>query len=185
VNVIIFGPSTQVGVELIAHALERGHRVTAFARDPEYLENRDPRLTLARGDVLDGASLRAGLAGQEAALSALSIRRGAGGLLLAEGVANLVQALTGAGVRRFICLSPTYPGTARSQLGWLRRVFRRPPGSRAGLAEQAVIERYIRSSALDWKIVQPAGQISSDEVSRFMLDELENPRHLCQVVSLD
>jgi putative NADH-flavin reductase len=206
-NLIIFGASGQLGKILVKQALERGHQVTAFARRPEDLALQSPRLALARGDVLDGASLLAALADQEAAISVLGIRRGAGGLLLAEGMANLVQACQAAGVKRFICLSSLGVGPSRGRLGWLHRTVFAPLLLRTRLAELEVLEGYIRASALDWTIVQTgrlAGgrrsgryrvclsvedrggipHISSEDVASFLLDELESSQFPRQTVGV-
>jgi uncharacterized protein YbjT (DUF2867 family) len=154
----IFGSTSKLGETLILQALDRGHCVTAVARQPERLEIHHANLVLVCGDVLDGASLRTALNGQQAAVSVLGIQRGSG-LLLAEGIANLVQALSEAGVRRFIYLSPH------------RRRF--VPLSRAFLAEQTVIERCISTSRLDWTIAK-GGTSSSARVAAALLDELQN-----------
>jgi putative NADH-flavin reductase len=206
-NLIIFGATGELGKILVTRALERGHQVTAFARRPESLGMASPRLTLARGDVLDGASLRAALAGQAAAISVLGIRRGAGGLLLAEGMANLVQACQAAGVNRFICLSSLGVGASRGRLGWLYRALLIRLYLKPRLAEQEIIEGYVRSSALDWTIVQagrltggaPTGRyrvclsdtgrwgnprISRVDAAAFLLDELVQGRFQRQSVGI-
>jgi uncharacterized protein YbjT (DUF2867 family) len=169
-NLIIFGSTSPIGQILVAQALERGHRMTAFARQPELLVVQHPNLVLARGDVLDGASLRAALAGQQAAISVLSVRRGSG-LLLAEGIANLIQGLCETGVQRFVYLAAQQ-----------RRIL---PPSKAHLAEQAVIERCICASTLDWTIVQPGRAISPSQVVSCLLDEVETSHHLHEILKIE
>ncbi len=169
-NLIIFGSTSPIGQVLVLHALDRGHRVTAFARQPELLAIQHPDLVLARGDVLDGASLRAALAGQQAAISVLGVRRGSG-LLLAEGIANLVQALSETGVPRLVYLASTQ-----------RRIL---PPSKARLAEQAVIERCIRASKLDWTIAQPGSNASPWKIADPLLDEIEQCQHLHETFKIE
>jgi uncharacterized protein YbjT (DUF2867 family) len=169
-NLIIFGSTSPTGQVLLAQALDRGHRVTAFARQPEQVGIQHPNLALASGDVLDGSSLRAALAGQDAAISVLAVRRGSG-LLLAEGIANLIQALSAAGVQRFVYLA----APQRSIL----------PPSKARLAEQAVIERCIRASSLAWTIVQPAHSASISKIANYLLDEVERCQHLRDIFEID
>jgi putative NADH-flavin reductase len=170
-QIIIFGAVSRVGRELVVRALARGHRVTAFARQPETLGMAHPCLALARGDVLDGASIRTGLAGQQAAISVLAPGRGPGGLLLAEGIANLVQALQETGVSRFICLSAPGAGI----LPWVRT---------ARTTELAVMEGYVRCSSLAWTIVQ-TGRLTRRggiKTANAILDELETSFHIKQTI---
>ncbi|HEY3345964.1 MAG TPA: NAD(P)H-binding protein [Anaerolineaceae bacterium] len=180
-RIIIFGSGGQAGIELVTRALARGHRVTAFARDPESLGLQHPCLVLARGDVLDGASIRVGLAGQEAAISMLALGRGAGGLLLAEGMANLVQALQDTGVRRFICRSELGAGDGRDRSGWLRRAAHDPLHWKARAAELGIVEGTVKASALEWTIVRTGelgggggrAEISRRKAVDFILGVLE------------
>jgi nucleoside-diphosphate-sugar epimerase len=58
----------------VEQALEKGHTVTAFARDPAKVRTRHQNLRIAEGDILDYDSVEAALRGQDAVLSALGIR---------------------------------------------------------------------------------------------------------------
>ena len=58
-RLLIFGATGGTGRELIRQALDRGHSVTAFARDPSALEERDGLSPIA-GDVLDAPAVERG-----------------------------------------------------------------------------------------------------------------------------
>jgi putative NADH-flavin reductase len=73
-NVLVFGATGGTGRLLVHQALERGHRVTAFARDPSKLSMTHANLRVVRGDVLLPATVEAAVVGQEAVLSALGVR---------------------------------------------------------------------------------------------------------------
>ncbi len=74
-RILIVGATGGTGRELVTQALEHGYQVTALARDPARLQIEHPRLSIARGDVLDPATLDAALRGQDAVLSALGHRK--------------------------------------------------------------------------------------------------------------
>ena len=74
-NLLVIGSTGGTGREIIAQALQGGHRVTAFVRKPKKLRTVHERLTVARGDVLDPASLDAAVPGHDAVLSALGHKR--------------------------------------------------------------------------------------------------------------
>ena len=73
-NVLIFGATGGTGRALIEQALEQGHVVTSFARDPAKVRTTHANLRVVKGDVLNYESVEAALCGQDAALSALGIR---------------------------------------------------------------------------------------------------------------
>jgi uncharacterized protein len=57
-DILVYGATGKIGSLVVAEALERGHHVTAVSRDPARLEIRHENLSVARGDLLDGDSIR-------------------------------------------------------------------------------------------------------------------------------
>lgn len=70
-KVLVFGATGRSGKALVEQALQQGHAVTAFARDPAKVRSAHPSLTVARGNMLDIKSVEAAVQGQDAVLSAL------------------------------------------------------------------------------------------------------------------
>ncbi|HEV2021458.1 MAG TPA: SDR family oxidoreductase [Terriglobales bacterium] len=70
-KVLIFGATGGTGRALLEQALEQGHVVTAFARDPAKVRSTHQNLTVAQGNMLDLNSVEAAVKGQDAVLSAL------------------------------------------------------------------------------------------------------------------
>src|SRR5713226_1932688 len=106
-NVIVFGSNGGIGHNVVEQALAAGHTVTAVARRPESVTVQHPKLTVKRGDVLNPASLAPLLAGQQAVVSAIGSESRAPTVLYSQGVANVLQAMQPAGVRRILCISAT------------------------------------------------------------------------------
>jgi putative NADH-flavin reductase len=73
-KLLVFGATGGTGKELVRQALQQGHVVTAFARDPGKMKLAHANLRVVRGDVLQPDSVEATVAGQEAVLSALGTR---------------------------------------------------------------------------------------------------------------
>jgi uncharacterized protein YbjT (DUF2867 family) len=69
-NVLIFGATGGTGRELVRQAIDRGHSVTAFARDPTVLGERHGLRWLA-GDVLDAGAVEQAVAGHDVVLCVL------------------------------------------------------------------------------------------------------------------
>jgi putative NADH-flavin reductase len=154
-KLIVLGATGGTGLEIVRQAMERGHSVTAFVRSPERLKQFGDRITVQRGDLLNGAELERAVAGHDAVLSGFGPRQPS-----RKEDANLVQrftvALTGAmrrsGVRRVVVES----------VAFLFRDTVVPPAYLLGrllfpavVADQAAAERVLGESELDWTIVRP------------------------------
>lgn len=197
-KIVIFGATGGTGRKLVEQALQQGHMVTAFARDPGKIKVSHQNLSVAKGNVLDADSVKSALQGQDAALSALGVRpavwlfllvalacqlaarfTGLSGWLnllvrlgvplaallllfqrrtttLSEGTKNILQAMEGVGVRRFVCESSLGVGDSRGQLGAFANVFFIPLFLRNIFADKEIQERVIAASQVEWIIVRPA-----------------------------
>src|SRR5690242_4095731 len=77
-KVALIGATGYVGSVILAELLQRGHRVTALARNPDTLTPH-PNLTARRVDVLNSDELSRILNGHEAVISAFNPGRGSAG----------------------------------------------------------------------------------------------------------
>ncbi len=201
-KLLIVGATGGTGRELVRQALERGHHVTAFARNPSKLDLKNERLTTARGDVLDFASVEAAVRGQDAVLCALGHKRWLYPTrILSEGTRNLIRAMEKESVRRFVCETSLGVGNSWGRMGLYYTLF-------VGLfilpfyfVDKARQERLIRSSTLDWVIVRPGAltngskrgvyrhgpavgnwfwtvRISRADVADFMLNQVTSDEYL-------
>jgi len=205
-NLIIVGSTGGTGRCLVEQALEQGHTVTAFARNPAKITIQHPNLSVVQGDVLDRATVKPALNGKDAVLSALGVRKLRKTTVLSEGTRNIITAMQQHGVRRLIVESSLGVGDSRGQFPWylglLVRIFLRNI-----YADKEVQEAFIRESGLDWTIVRPAGLtngarrgvyrqwvgkpdapitgwISRADVADFMLKQLTDTTYLRQAVGL-
>jgi putative NADH-flavin reductase len=74
-RVLVIGATGGTGRQLVQQALEQGHQVTAFVRNPARLQMEHENLQIVKGDVLDYASVESAMRGQSAVLSALGHTR--------------------------------------------------------------------------------------------------------------
>ena len=160
-RLLIFGATGGTGRELVSQALERVHAVTAFARDPAALEQRDGLRVIA-GDVLDAAAVERAVAGHEEVLCALGRSAARPGTVRSQGTRNIIRAMERAGPRRLICQSTIGIGDSRPLLPPLHRYLLVPLLLRRTFAEHERQEAAVRSSRLDWTIVR-AGALSDGE----------------------
>ena len=106
----VFGATGRTGVPLVEQALDRGHAVRAFARDPDDVETTDDRLTVVAGDAYTGEGVAQAIAGPDgnapvdAAVSVLGqTKEGPDDLLTVAGE-HILDAMRAHGVDRFVTL---------------------------------------------------------------------------------
>ena len=154
----IFGATGGTGRALVRAALTRGHDVTAVVRDPSRLDEAHERLVVRRGDVLDPASLATVLADADAVASALGAAGGrAATTVYSVGVANVLDAMRTADVRRLVALSAA-PVVPRSEATLVERLLLFPILNRffGGLyADMRRMEDVLATSDVDWTVLRP------------------------------
>ena len=202
-KLLIFGSTGGTGRELVKQALDQGHSVMAYARDPAKIGDiQQSRLKIVCGDVLDLAAVEGAVAGQEAVF----ITIGAGAkrtTLREEGTRNIVEAMQGIGVKRLICQSSLGVGDSRANLPFFTKHIIVAVFLRHAFADHERQEAVVRQSSLDWIIVRPPhlkdgprtevyrhgfpttdtrikGWISRADVADFMLKQLVDDTYLHQ-----
>ena len=204
-KVIIFGATGSIGKNLLDQSLEQGHAVTAFVRDAGRLDIEHENLRIAKGDVLDQASVQQAVAGHDAVL--VSIGAGRHGTVRSEGTRNIIRAMENTGVRRLICQSTLGVGDSWNNLTALWKYLMFGFLLRPAYRDHVLQEKYVRESNLDWSIVRPAAftdgertgqyrhgfgstdrttrlKISRADVADFMLKNLLDNRYLHQTPGL-
>lgn len=149
-NVTVLGSTGRTGRLVLAEAVRRGHRVTAFTRRPEALPATPTPAAVVTGDGRDPEAVRRAVTGADAVI-AIVAAAGRKGPHHAAAVARvLTDVMPEAGTRRLIVTS-AYPIVAdrpRVPLALLRRLFA------DAYADTARMERIVSASGLDWTIVR-------------------------------
>jgi putative NADH-flavin reductase len=200
-KVLVIGATGPLGRQVLTQALEKGHVLTAFVRNPDSLSAASERLRVVKGDVTrDDAALRDAMAGQDAVISTLGVGKSfKPGGLIAEGVPRILSAMEEKGVSRLIFVSAFGVGETYRDVPLIPRVFIRLL-LRDIYRDKVAGEELIRRSGLDWTIVYPSGltdapasgayrvgerlalrglpTISRSDVAAFLVKQIEDPTHL-------
>ncbi len=157
-NIAVFGTTGGTGRLLVRVALERGHSVTAAARDPARVPATHERLTVRRGDVLDHDSVTAVVHGTDAVISAIGAGAGrAPTTVYSAGVANILDAMRTANARRFVGISAA-PVATRCDATLLERLVLFPMLHQffgGGYRDMRRMEELLRGSEAEWTVVRP------------------------------
>jgi putative NADH-flavin reductase len=154
-KVVVFGSTGSIGQHVVHQALRQGHVVTAFTRNPDKLQIRDPNLTIVQGDVLNSNAVEKAVRGQDAVICVLGGGKQLTGTIRSEGTQQIIQAMKTMGIRRLICQSTLGAGDSWGNLDFywkyimfgfiLRKVF----------TDHERQEALVKNSELDWTIVRP------------------------------
>ncbi len=198
-RLLVFGATGPTGRQILAQALDKGHTVTAFARDPAALGVTHERLRVVQGDTTqDAQAIASALEGQDAVASAL----GRHNTLKSEGLQErsmslIVPAMERAGVKRLLVVSAMGVGGSHEDAPWLPRLMYKAL-LRDLFADKQAAEDLIRQSSLQWTFAYPTmltngpltgryraaekleltglPKISRADVAHFVLAELEQRR---------
>src|SRR3954452_6532104 len=103
-NLTVFGATGGIGREVVTQALDAGHHVTAYVRNPAKLTLTHPHLTVITGELTDRDAVQRAVHGADAVISALgpSLDRKATGMPLVGATHTIVDAMRAEGVQRYI-----------------------------------------------------------------------------------
>jgi len=164
-RVMIIGATGGTGRQLVQQALEQGHQVTAFVRDPSRLKIEHANLRVAKGDVLDYASVEAAMRGQSAVLSALGHKRFFyPNKIQSDGMRNILRAMKACDVPRLICETALGIGNSVGRLGLPHTFFIMPLILAFYMWDKLRQEELIAASDRDWVIVRP-GVLTNGEAT--------------------
>jgi putative NADH-flavin reductase len=122
-KLFVFGATGGPCREIVARRWTRNTSSRPLSATQQPLPRNTEKLKLAQGDVLDYRSVQAAVQGQDAAFSALGVRKRRKNTILSDGTKNLLRAMEQHGVKRFVCESSLGVGDSGEHLGWVFNLF--------------------------------------------------------------
>jgi putative NADH-flavin reductase len=179
-KIAVIGAAGRTGRHAVSQALARGHEVVAVARSPGKLDLTGHGLTVAAADVRDADGLAAAVTGVDAIVTTFGAAAGRKPTdVYSAGIANVLAAMDGAGIRRLAVISASPVGPRAEQpaafrllvLPILDRIF---GGAYADLRrmEAALTAR----GDLDWTCLRPPRLLDRPAHGAYRLDRRPLPR---------
>lgn len=167
----IFGASGNTGIELVKQALEQGHTVTAFVRDPARLTIEDEHLIPVIGDVFEPAGVAEAVHGQDAIICAL----GAGSSLKkttvrTTGTINIISGMQRNSVRRLLVVTAMGVGNSWDTLSLFNKLFFATL-LKSSREDHEAQESAVKESDLDWTIIRPSGLTDTPRTGNYQFGE--------------
>jgi putative NADH-flavin reductase len=201
-KITILGATGRTGIPLVQQALDKGHTVIAFLRDPAKMPIQHERLLLVQGSVQEADKVEEAVQGADAVMMVLGHTKSSSKDLLASSARIVLAAMKKHGVHRLISLTGAgvrYPEKDTPQL--FDRVMGFLLKQMAGdlLADSTQHVQTIRNSDLEWTIVRVpvltdgphtgqikvgyvgngvSARIRRADVADFMLRTLETRSHI-------
>ena len=166
-KLLIFGATGGTGRQVVEQAIEQGHKITAFVRNPAKLDIKHTNLKVVRGDVMDITSVEQAVQGQDAVVCVLGAGRKTTGTIRSEGTQQIIQAMEKAGIRRFICQSTLGAGDSWENLNFLWKYIMFGFLLRQVFADHEKQEKYVKQSSLDWTIVRPGAFVDGERTGNY------------------
>jgi putative NADH-flavin reductase len=171
----IFGANGPTGRLLTQRALDAGHDVVAFTRNPDRFPIHDDRLVVATGDVHDPSAVTAAIDGAGAVVSTLGVPFTKDDVTVySDGARNIVAAMHATGVKRLVVVTSSALDPYPEPLGgfFFEKVLQPYVVNRLGRTlyeDMARMEAIVAASDLRWTIVRPSGLCSAPDVSAYLV----------------
>ncbi len=192
-KIALIGASGNAGARILKELSERGHAVTAIARNPEKIATL-PQVTAVKGDVFDKDGLAALLKGHDAVISAVHFT--------ASDPQRLIDAVRASGVKRYLVVG----GAGSLEVAPGKRLIDQPDFPAAYKPEASKGAEFLdllkTVADLDWTFLSPSAMfvpgtrtgkfrlgkdtllsndagssISFEDYAIALVDEIERPAH--------
>ena len=168
-KIVVFGASRGVGLKVVEQALQAGHTVTAFVRNPSTFTLQHPNLTVFQGDSMDAAVVEKAMAGQEAVVSTLGPTRPPVPGMMEMSARNIVAGMKKHAIRRLI--STTGAGVRQPEdqpkfvdyvIGFLLNLL-----AKSVVLDSAANVKIIQESDLDWTVIRFPRLMDGDRTGKY------------------
>lgn len=203
-KIVVIGATGRIGKEIVSQGLECGYTVTALVRSPEKLTFRHERLIIKKADVASEKDLSQSVKGQDAVFSALGPVGRYSHFILRDSARAVTQVMKASGTRRILLVSASLLFSEGLPGGPLVPIIRYI--LREHLRDAKAMEEIAKASGLDWTVARPprltdknesdyrsrvnafpvngSGTLARKAVAKFMLDALEQEKHIREIVGI-
>ncbi|MCC6170338.1 MAG: SDR family oxidoreductase [Caldilineaceae bacterium] len=156
-KIVVFGATGRTGIPLVQQALDAGHEVIGFVRDPAKMPIQHARLSLAQGDVMDAAAVdRAISADADAVISTLGATNRSPSDMLPAAVGHILKAMQRHGIKRLVFMTGAGVDMPQDRPKLINHLikFALMTLARAVAQQSEEATRLVQNSGLDWVIVR-------------------------------
>ena len=170
-KITVYGASGRTGIEIVKQALEAGHAVTAFVRDPARIAIEDQNLRILTGDVLNAESVERAIEGQDAVICALGAGNDLGKTTVrTTGTTHIISCMHKHQVKRLMVITAMGIGDSWKTLSRMNRLFFATV-LKSARDDHETQETAVMESGLDWTIIRPSGLVDTSRTEVYEYGE--------------
>lgn len=169
-KIVVFGASGRTGLLTVFQALEKGHHVTAFARNTTSVTIQHKNLQLIQGDILEYETVKKAVEGQDVVISTLGVESRKYTTVLSDGTANIILAMNELKVKRFICMSSV--GILGNDSGfWFGKIIL-PLFLKQVFEDKKRQMKLLQESNLEWVLIRPVGLTDAPKTGKYQIYDM-------------
>lgn len=202
-KIAVIGATGATGRQVMSQALQRGHSVLAYVRQPQALKS-SPGLTIVGGALGDQKNLNNALRGMDVVLCCLGAHSLLGVDVMQRNLPFITQAMQNTGVAHLVLLSGYGVGDSMRSASLLARALAHTLLASV-MKDKAIAEAQLERSGVPWTGIYPVvmtdgplvdavevrplaqvrkvsglPQVPRANVAKVMLDAVENPASIGQ-----
>jgi putative NADH-flavin reductase len=166
-RIAIFGATGRTGILTVYQALDKGHIVTAYARNPSKVTITHRNITVIQGELSDYERIKEAVAGQDAVICTLGVYSRKPSTILSDGTRNIVKAMEEYSVKRLICLSSV--GLLGNDAGFLFGRIIIPLFLDEEFKDKKRQMKVIWDSGLEWIIIRPSFLTDAPKTGKYRI----------------
>ena len=154
-QIVVIGASGRMGNHVVRHAINMGHDVVAFVRQPSRLAMSHERLRVIIGNVQDPFSVERAMHYADVVINAIAPSPNDSEQEYSRGVQHVISAMHKRAVRRLVTVHQSHVLLPAQNTGFgaqLTRMLVRPYAPKLLKLDQVAVN-HITQSALDWSMV--------------------------------
>ena len=152
-RILVFGATGRCGRFIVEQALDAGHDVTVFVRDPERLSREHSKLKVVQGEFTDSEALRALMkTGFDAVVSAIGPVQLKPSTVVTDSTKAIIAAMQVSGRKRFLMVSVVSEISHKNFIGKLSTWIIKVTPVRHSLNDHAAALVNLKKSDLNWTL---------------------------------
>jgi len=196
-KIFILGATGATGLQLTGQAVNAGHQVTVYVRNPDKLGELKNKVNVVEGELTDEQKILKALVGQEAILSTLGYKKLKDkSLFVRRTIVAVIKGMEQYHIPKLVYESANIIGGKDSVSKPFLKLVLKTFGLLNPFIDHFETEKVIRQSNVDWTIARPGNltkgklrgeyhaaeklkglsKISRADVAHFMLDALTNKK---------
>jgi uncharacterized protein YbjT (DUF2867 family) len=155
-KVAVFGATGHVGNLFVELALNAGHEIVAYVRNPKKMRIQNPKISLVVGDLLNAEKIDEAIKGADAVVSVIGPLGRQDTLIFAPAYERIIDSMKKNGVKRLIALGTPSVPDAHDRFNFIFWALTFGVGLiiHHGYTDMKTLGQDIRESGLDWTIVR-------------------------------